>query len=275
MAEVINILTPVGRMVQGNPFEGQTKGQDGTPYTDKAGQPRSVYFFAIAIPKTDPGLAPMQAQIQAIAQAGFPAGESGKPDFSWKMVDGDDPKQIGKIGFPGHMVFRCSAGFAPKVYHRDASGTMAEVVDPKQLKRGDYIRAYISPKANGSSQSPGVYLNPSMIEIVGYGEEIISGPSGQEIFGGAAAPVLPQGASPTPVATGAPLAAPVSAPVTPPVHPGPAIAPVVPPPAPDFLNGPGTAVPVMTAKAGGVTYEAFIAQGWTHEKMVAEGYVQA
>ena len=32
--------------------------------------------------------------------------------------------------------------------------------------------------------------------------------------------------------------------------------------------------PIMTAKANGVPYETFLAQGWTHEAMVAGGYVQ-
>lgn len=47
-------------------------------------------------------------------------------------------------------------------------------------------------------------------------------------------------------------------------------------PAPDFLNPPPPApaqVKQMTAKAGGATYEQFVAQGWTDEMLVREGYM--
>ena len=50
-------------------------------------------------------------------------------------------------------------------------------------------------------------------------------------------------------------------------------APVVAAPAPAMLAPAAVPVKTMTAKAAGATYEAFIANGWTDEKMVAEGYM--
>jgi len=52
---MLELLTPVGRMVQGNPFDGRTKNREGRPLTFKDGSPRADYFFAIAIEKTNPG----------------------------------------------------------------------------------------------------------------------------------------------------------------------------------------------------------------------------
>ena len=286
MTDQVNILTPVGRMVQGNPFEAQTTNMTGQPLVDKQGQPRSQYFFAIAIPKTDPEFAAMWTKVQTIAQAGFPGGESGLPTFSWKYTDGDLPEHKDKEGFPGHHILKCTGGFAPKVYQLNGSDYV-EVIDPAQLKRGFYIRAYITPRANGSAANPGVYLNPSMVEIVGYGPEIIGGPSGQEVFGGAPVANLPVGASATPVASATPpspgapttpaLPGTPAAPTTPALPGTPATPP--PAPAPDFLNGPVVVPPTgpgaptreMTPAAQGATYEQMIAAGWTDETLIAQG----
>jgi hypothetical protein len=90
------------------------------------------------------------------------------------------------------------------------------------------------------------------------------------------------GASTTPVAPGTPLAVPpVGAPPVgaPPVGAPPVGTPVVGTPvaavqpALDFVNGP--AVKTMTAKANGMTYEAFKAANpaWTDEQMIAQGYM--
>jgi hypothetical protein len=49
-------------------------------------------------------------------------------------------------------------------------------------------------------------------------------------------------------------------------------------PAPEFLAPPPPAAPVkvehvMAAKAGGVTYEAFVANGWTDAALIQNGYM--
>ena len=255
----VNMLTPVGRMVQGDPFEGQTTNMEGKPLVNAQGAPRKEYFFAIAIPKTDAGYAAMHAQIAQVAAAGFPGGQANLPTFSWKIVDGDAPENAEKTGFPGHWVLRCSSGFQPKVYTK---GGLEVIVDPAQLKRGYYIRAYITVRANGNATKPGVYLNASMVELVAYGEEIQTGPAGDAVFGADPAAV-PAGASVTPVA-GTAIAT-----------PGTVVAPAaVVAPAEDFLKP-----KVMTPKAMGLgfaTYEAFMLANpsWNEVDMIAQGYLQ-
>lgn len=255
-----DLLTPVGRLVQGDVFKGNTTDGEGRPLVIKnganAGQPRTDYFFAIAIPKTDAAWPAFYAQILAEAQTSFASvvgvefGQDGKctrPEFAYKITDGDStvPNTVGKKpcdreGFPGNWVLGFSSGFAPKVY---TAGGAALIVEPTELKRGDYIRISGSVAGNGSSQQPGVYLNHNLVERVGFGQAITgNAPDGATVFGGAPA-ALPQGASATPVA-GAPIAQPTPQPQA---APAPVAAPVAAPapvaqaptsvmPAPEFLN---------------------------------------
>lgn len=270
--KVTELLTPVGRLVQGDCFEAQTTDAEGKPLVVKngpnAGQPRVDYFMAIAIPKTDPGFNELYAKIHNEARQSFPslfdqAGNCISPKFAFKVIDGDSQvpnsrgtKPCDREGFPGHWVLNFSGGYAPKCY---TAGGAELITDPNMIKRGYYIRIYGSVKGNGSTQQPGIFLNHSMVELVGYGEEIITGPDGSAVFGGTPAGALPAGASATPVAPstaplaqgpgaapaspqpgGAPAAAAPAAPATPAAAHTPAQpAPGTVSPAPDFLNGPG------------------------------------
>ncbi len=264
-----NILTPVGRMVQGDLFVPQTTDMEGRPLVDKQGAPRVTYFFATAIPKTDPDVDALITQIHAVGQAGFPAGQWQMPGFSWKILDGDDPKNANKEGFAGCWVFRISSGFPVAVWE---TGGTARLIEPGKPKRGDYIRAVINVVSNKSTSKPGVYLNHQLVEFVGYGQAISSGPDGAEVFGKAPAAVLPTGASATPVAGAAGLAPSTVAPPVPDATP-----PVI--PAHDFVAGAPPAPPapptgpVMTAKAGNVTYDQMIAAGWNEDTLRANGYL--
>jgi hypothetical protein len=276
MSERVDMLTGVGRLVQGHPFESNDKNMEGQPLTDKAGNPRVEHFFAIAIPKTDPEFPKMWQKVQEVAQKGFPGGESQRPTFSWKYIDGDTKPD--NEGFAGCHILKLKSSFAPQVFTKGAAGKMEQVVDATRLKRGDYIRAYVSVAANGSALQPGVYLNPNMVEIVGYGEAIASGPSGDDVFGTAPA-ALPAGASATPLA-GAPIATGGPAMVTPgvvapPVTPVVVAPPVAVQPAPDFLTPQAPAGVQLTAKAvaEGQTHAMLTAAGWTDELMRAHGYI--
>ena len=73
-------------------------------------------------------------------------------------------------------------------------------------------------------------------------------------------------------ATAAP--APVTSAAPPPAA-APAAAPWAAAPAPALVPAPVVAEPVktMTAKAAGATYQAFIANSWTDDKMIADGYM--
>jgi len=263
--QVTEILTPAARLVMGDCFEPQTKDAEGNPLVIKngpnIGKPRVDYYLGVAIPKTDPGYNDIWAKIHGKARESFPSlfdasGNCLNPAFAFKVIDGDSqqPNSKGKKpcdreGFPGHWILNFSGGFAPKCYNRDGTGNLVQVVDPNMIKRGYYVRVYGSVKGNGSAQQPGVFLNHSMVELVGYGEEIFTGPSGDQVFGGT--PVaLPVGASATPLASATPAPvgmapAPVVAPAPVAVAPAP-VAPAVPTPA---AVAPAPAVPGAIAPA--------------------------
>jgi len=333
----VSILFPVGRVVQGSPGRyNESKPRPGeVPKVyrtgEHQGQPLRSWFFALAIPKqpgqshwsqvvlpagVQPGTkdAEMYAWGQKILQVGanaFPTLYQGR-DFSWKVEDGDDPtpnkrgrKNAETEGFPGHWIvkFSTSAWNGIRCYTRE-NGQMKQLEDPSVIKTGYYVQVSGSVDGNGvkpgTSDTPGVYMNPDLVLLVGYGAEIYSGPDAEEAFGGVTA-ALPAGASATPLGvTSMPLpgvpAAGVAAAPAPVVHlpavpdappipgmvPGgvvPPVAPTLAAPAAPVLVAPNPAfaaipavpavpaaappAPVrqMTAKAQGASYEQFINSG--------------
>lgn len=307
----IEFLTPVGRIVAGDPFKANTKDAEGRPLVVKngpnAGQPRVEYYIGVAIPKTDMGYNELYEIIYGAARAAFPnmfdaAGACINPKFSFKLTDGDStvPNTKGiapcaREGYKGHWIVNLSNGFPPKCYTQNGDTL---ITDPAMLKKGYYVRVYGDVKSNGSLQQPGVFLNFSMIELVGYGEEIHSGPDGAAVFGGKPAGILPAGASATPIASTTTLAQPPAASAgvpqaTPPassntqmVAPPDAAPAQTPAPAQDFLNPPAsTPAPNVTptpapAPAGpaeikylhegvGYTQAQLTASGWTEAQITS------
>lgn len=296
-----SILFPTGRLVMGSLYKPQDKDAEGKPLVVKSGpntgQARVDYFFALAIAK-QPGQThwaqtPWGAEIWKAGHAGFPQAGS-VPTFAWKVVDGDSqvPNRKGKKpcdreGYPGHWVVTFSGGFAPKVY-QIPPGAKDPVIwqQPDAVQLGDYVEVYGSCAGNGSQQQPGVFINHSMVCFRGYGERIVVGPDAAAVGFGAAA--VPPGASAVP--TGAALAPQAGMPAIPgapvPVAAPPAIpaasivphmpvpgAPVAMPPTPPVAVAPAAPVHQMTPKAGGHTYEAMVAAGWTDDALRANGYM--
>ena len=291
----VDILTPVGRLVSGDPFVANDKDANGNPLLIKsgpnAGQPTVNYYVAIAIAKTDAGYNDLWAQIHGEGRKGFPqlfdaAGQCLNPAFSWKITDGDSQvpnsnnnKPCDREGWPGNWILHFSGSFAPKCY---TAGGAELIVDPNAIKRGYFIRVSGSVKSNGNAQKPGVYLNHSMIELVAYGEEIKSGPTGDQVFGGA--PVtgaLPAGASATPLAPTTTIAtpgAPAPAASATPAMAAPATVQTQAAPAP-AASGPGIAAPApdilapKTYLVDGANYtaEQLTASGWSAEQIAALG----
>lgn len=278
-----NFTSPVGRMVQGDIFKPRTTDQQGNPLTTKsgpnAGQPRSDYFVAVAVPKNSPDWAAFKAIIDAEAKAAWPQGQFNSPKFSDKIIDGDGVDDNGKqnsekAGFAGCWVVRFSSGFAPALWARSKvlpehmrspdPESFVQVTDPSVLKRGYFVRVAGNVAGNNNIQSPGLYLNYNMVELVGYGDEIVSGPTASMAFGSPAA--APTGQS-TPVPTAA-------APAPTPSAPAPTASPT-PEPYTGYADVPAPAPsgPQMTAKAGATPYEAFIAKGWTDDTLRANGYL--
>lgn len=258
----VDIVTPVGRIVWGNPLRSQ-------PVRDNAGKPRldpetgnqlEQWAFGLAIPKDQCGqiFEAMNAQAAAI----YPDGKY-PPSFAWKFVDGDGIDNNGKSyaereGYAGCYVFSASTQYAaPGVYQRNSQGQFVQLSEG--VKTGDYARASLNIRAHGqkpgvAGAKPGLYVNPNMVELIGYGEEIRNGPSPDQAFGGAA-PALPPGASATPTASGpmpgAPAApqAPNAAPQAPaaPAAPQPPAAPQAAPTAPQAPAMPPAAPPANQA----------------------------
>ncbi len=282
MSNPLKIQTPVGRLVGGSlydpellDFEG--KPRVGKPGTPNAGLPAPLFNFVVAFPKTPGathwGQETWLAPIWALGHASFPNGEAGRTDFAWKITDGDSQipgkgrggkpgkKPCENPGYAGHWVVRFASSMAPKIC--DAKGT-AYLLDKDVVKCGYYVQVLGTVVDNKPSASPGMDWNPSIVAFSGHGEEITFGPSLAEAsFGNAP---LPPGASPAPLGG---MPGPNGAP---PVPGSASASPAAPAPVPVPISaGP---VRVITQKAAGATYEAFMATGqWTDEKMIAEGYM--
>jgi hypothetical protein len=261
----MKLWTPTGRIVQGNPLVEQTKGYQGKPLVTKTGNPRVEFFFALAVAKNFPETADFWAKLKELAAQEFPEGQHQWPQFSWKVIDGDVPPHKGKEGFAGNYVIRLNSGFKPQMFTR---GGGSPIVDPDQVKPGYYARAYISAKGNGDKTGkPGIYLNPSVVELVGYGEEIQTGVDGRALIGEAPAATVPDGASATPPTPTPPTPpAPTPPAPTPPAPTPPA--PTPPAPAPDYLDPFGL---VPTEKARGIPLDQWRAQGWSDRQLLRDG----
>lgn len=310
-------LTPVGRLVQGDVFEAQTKNMQGQPLMTQSGQPTQRYFIAVAFAKTDQAFGAFYTLLQQTARASFPtlfdaAGNCTHPRFSWKLVDGDSVDDNGKPnknkeGFAGHWVVKFASSFAPRAFHAGRYAPHEQIQDPKAIPRGYFVRVAGTIEGNGQPQKPGLYVNLGMVELAGQGPIISSGPEASAVFG-AAAPALPAGATPLPMAGGAaPLglpgmasALPPAVPTlsTPPMNVGMASAPVAAMalptlpvmPNPAFLAAPaGTAapqVPGLPTPAGGPAIGAMPASpsspvmtaaagGFTYAQYIAQGWTDA
>ncbi len=217
-------------------------------------------------------------------------------------------------GWRGHWILKFSGGFAPKVYQQEGAGYV-QVMQKDFCKPGYFVEVAFSVDGNGSQSQPGVYINHSMVCFRAYGPEISFGPDvasagfGQSALPAGASMTPPAGAIPMPQAPAAAPALPGAAPTMPlppgiPVAPAPlpqggfapmpsapvpgAPAPIpvmpnpgfvqVPPPAPAPMAPPPAPVaPVrqMTAAAQGVTYEAYVAAGWSDAQLVQNGLMLA
>ena len=304
MTDKTYIVLPVGRLVQGSLYQGSSTNTQGQPLFfksgPKAGQPRTDYFFAVAIPKggeQDWRQTPWGATIASIGQTAWPAGQFNNPNFSWKVINGDDstPDQNGtpwssKAGFPGHWVVRCSGGYAPTVVKLE-NGDVKHWTQEGAVNLGDYIQVQISVGSNENTQKPGLYINHHAACFIGYGERIEYKPDLSQVgfgtgpmpagimatppaangFGATPAP-MPQAAAPMPQAA-APMpqaAAPMpQGGMTPPPQPA-VLSPT--PPAP---VAPAAPVKQMTEKAAGLSYDHMVAAGWTDELLVQHGYMVA
>ncbi len=234
-SEQVQFLTPVGRIVMGSIAEGRTTDQQGRPLTTLQGQPKTQYFIGLAVPKNSPDWEPFWQQIVAIGQRDWPGGQWNTPGFAWKVLDGDTVQNNPHCA--GHYLIKMTSGFAPTCVD-----TANNPIDPTIVKRGYWVRCYVGVKGNDNTQKPGVYVNHELIQLVGYGEEIVGGTDPNQAF---AQPVahMPAGVSQTPVA---PAADPTQPAPAQPAQP----APTQPAPAQPAQPAPTQPAPATTVPAG-------------------------
>lgn len=239
---------PPGRVVQGSLYDLQTKDQQGRP------RDKPTIFFAVAVPKTDPGVAEVLSIINTTAWEHYKniphIAEQlklglGAVNFAWKVEDGDAVKNNGREGFAGCWVFRFSTSIYP-VKTGDSNGNP---IDPAMIKRGYYVDVVGNCAANElTDKNAGVYLNPNGVRLLGYGQEIQDGPTVGQMFANRPA-ALPAGASALPVAPANPGGAPApiaGTPGAPPPLGGTPAAPQ-PPAGPGFAGGVTPPPPMMVA----------------------------
>lgn len=217
----LQFFTPGGRFIGGSLTEKQATDHLNRPIAED----KQRYSFGVAFPK-GPAMDALLGQIYnhgLACYASLPNGRAAyeqaqrwldpNASFSWKIKDGDAPLRDGT--FNDHSkncwVFWFSTNFPVKAGHFE-NGVTNEI-PAANIKRGWYvdISGNCSPNEN-TDNTAGMYMNPSVVRLIGYGPEIVGGVNVTQTFASAPAPVLPAGASVMPVA-GAPIP---GAPVTPP-----------------------------------------------------------
>lgn len=307
----VEITTPVGRLVQGSLYVPQTTDMDGKPLEYKTGankgMPRVTYFVALAIKKGNEqhwAQTEWGALIYGIGAAANPK-EHNAPAYAWKITDGDDnnefnsqgkPRKIKpceRDGYPGHWVLSFASSYMPGLYtlvNERQPKELNEIDANGELKRvinlGDYVQIFATANSNGSTTTPGIFLNPQMVCLIAYGDRIFTGKDVNDV--GFGTTTLPEGASLTPKSSGA-FAPPVAvvAPVTTYAPPAQVTPPPVVQPYPQILNAAPTALAPPPAApvarmlkvhpqynpTGAVSYDDAINAGWTDATLAQHGLI--
>lgn len=264
MAEVLL----AGRIVAGHPMKDQNRYDDNGVKIVKDGKEVTQRYISLAIPKngstdwkqTDWGRVFYAEGTNAVN--GYKNGEDQHPSFSWKVTDGDStiPNKRGKKpcdqpGQPGNWIVSIATEIPYGCYHVGKYDPMQAIQNPDEITCGDNVRVMVDVKPNrrkdgSAAKTPGIYVNPRLLELSSKGEPIVteaSGPSAAAVFGG--------GASPAPVSTPAPVAS----------------TGVTPPPATDLLVTPPPVAPVEEKyNVNGTVYtkaQLLAMPGWTVEHL--------
>lgn len=330
------LTSPIGRIVQGNPLTENIQYDDRTkqPKINSKGDVVKSWYLNVAFEKANPETGPMIQALYQQAAADFPAlfpygyqaqarqdtqppihaGGCIRSDFAFKIVDGDGYDANGKPhsnkeGFAGCYILKIStyAGQIRVVNGLKANAPITDVgVGPDHIKTGDYVRVGLDFKGNGwagdATSKPGIYLNPDVVQLVGFGTLIQGGPDADQVFATQSA-YVPQGMSTTPVAAAMPT--PMQAPgqlgnlppqipaQQPPQLPQLQQQAPVPQPLPQVQQQP-QALPVLpntqlvqnvvaqqpqyvvtpAAAAGGHTLESLRAAGYQDDVLLANGFIQ-
>ena len=272
-----------------------------TPEIPKGGTDPK-YGVTLLIPPDDPNVAAITQMVTEAATKGYPNGMPANTETCFKWYD---TKYAGKTyydpRFSGWYTLSLSARVDDRPYVSEkVSGVIRDILDPSAIFSGciAHVDFGITYYAKGKGGIGG-WLNGVLYqgEISSFGR--LDGRStAEQMFGDiedaapvaqspvAAAPPMPapaglgQMAAPVaaaPVAAAPVAAAPVAvAPVAPaPVAAAPvAVAPVAPAPAPAAPAPAAPAVHVMTAKANGITYQAYHDSNWSDAQLISEGLME-
>ncbi len=247
-----------GRIVRGHPAIKKPVIDDATKKQkiSESGQPRENIYFGLAVEKS----VFVQQYWPAFYQESLSAFPQGVPNnFAYKYTDGDTNDGEGKpysrhTGYAGCFVINFSTeGFPPPIFKQDpaAPGGYRQM-SPEEVSCGDYVAVTTLLKYNGNTgtRKPGLYVNPTAILFIGYGEKIASASvDPNEKFKGFQAQ-LPAGASATPLMSSAPMPSAMM--------PAPQYAPA--PAAPQYAPAPAGGMPAphpqFVADATGQPYNA-------------------
>lgn len=225
-AQYKRFTSPVGRLVKGAPSRGYGLDDTGNPKKFKSGihmgEPRTDYYMGVAFEKNGPGVEEFIQLMKDTAAEHVPV-ESKLPDFSFKITDGDSTKPNKKNkrpcdqeGYPGCHVVAFSNTKVAVCF--TAGG--ASVIPAEEVKTGFYVCVAGSICGHAGS-NPGLYMNHEAVELVAFGDEITTRPTGTELFGGSRDVVLPAGARKTPSAPKTAPRQPSSGPKPPPIDESP------------------------------------------------------
>ena len=251
--------SPVGRLISGDPWTKQTTDANNRLIPED----KQPFWFAVAIEKNAPGMNEMLGLMFKAAQAGYGQAPQimaqinmglAATAFSWKIADGDEMRANATTGEQelrwkhgqGCWVVKFSTTLP--IASAKFMGGVPTYCDPSEIKRGYYVTVPFSTSANGNmDHTAGVYLNPQTVCLVGFGPEIVGGPSLEQQLGAGPGAYMPAGMTQTPqLPSGAPQAAPA------PAQPAPAGMPAPQPqPAPAPVgNGSGMPTPQTSMPSG-------------------------
>ena len=202
--------SPVGRLISGDPWTKQTTDANKRPIPED----KQPFWFAVAIEKNAPGMDEMLGLMFKAAQAGYGQAPQimaqinmglAATAFSWKIADGDEMRANATTGEQelrwkhgqGCWVVKFSTTLP--IASAKFMGGVPTYCDPSEIKRGYYVTVPFSTSANGNmDHTAGVYLNPQTVCLVGFGPEIVGGPSLEQQLGAGPGEYMPAGMTQTP-----------------------------------------------------------------------------
>ncbi|MCP4980008.1 MAG: DUF2815 family protein [Gammaproteobacteria bacterium] len=227
----------------------------------------------VLIAKTDPQCAMIQQEFDQVKANGFPSGMPPKADVCWADLAVTEP---GNLHVAGYMSLVCNT----KVEHGRpdiVDEALQPIIDPGIDGRMTGMIVHVDTSMLSytlGTQGVKAYLNGVMVTQQQGPipkDALSSKPDARAMFGDLV-PTL--GVPPTTTVTPLPeVSWSVPAPAAPvPAAPVPAAPTPAPPPAPPAPSAPVGLI--MTAAAGGTTYEAYVTAGWSDDQMIQAGVAQ-